>query len=227
MKKKKLFALIPARKGSKGIKDKNIIRLNKKYLIEHTFDQAKKSKKIDKIFVSSNDDRILKLTRKFKKIRFIKRKNYLSNSKALLSEVIIDFLNYIEKRYDLKDVNIIILQPTSPLRTAQHIDKAVEQFNKRSKFPLISVSEPISNPNDIIFFDKKKIIPFNKSFVNKNRQDFTKCFYINGCIYISSAEYFKKNTTFFTKNSTIFKMDKKYSIEIDDYFDLQLIKTLI
>ena len=66
MKKKKLFALIPARKGSKGIKDKNIIRLNKKYLIEHTFDQAKKSKKIDKIFVSSNDDRILKLTRKFK-----------------------------------------------------------------------------------------------------------------------------------------------------------------
>ena len=71
-KKNQFFALIPARKGSKGVKNKNIVRLNNKHLIEYTLEQASKSKIINEIYVSSNDEKILKITKKFKKIKFIK-----------------------------------------------------------------------------------------------------------------------------------------------------------
>ena len=109
-----IFALIPARKGSKGVKNKNIVKLNNKHLIEHTINQVLKSKIVDKIFVSSNDERILKITNKYKKVYYITRKNYLSNSKALLKDVIINFLNLMENKFSLKKINLIILQPTSP-----------------------------------------------------------------------------------------------------------------
>ena len=226
-KKNQFFALIPARKGSKGVKNKNIVRLNNKHLIEYTLEQASKSKIINEIYVSSNDEKILKITKKFKKIKFIKRKNSLSNSKTLLKDVILDFLNFIKEKFNLKKINLIILQPTSPQRSANDIDMAIKLFNKKNKLPLISVSEPISNPNDIIYLNKKKIFPFNKSFINKNRQDFKECFYINGSIYITNAANYIKIPNFLTKNSTIFKMSKNHSIEIDDFFDLKIIKNLI
>jgi CMP-N-acetylneuraminic acid synthetase len=155
-KKNQFFALIPARKGSKGVKNKNIVRLNNKHLIEYTLEQASKSKIINEIYVSSNDEKILKITKKFKKIKFIKRKNSLSNSKTLLKDVILDFLNFIKEKFNLKKINLIILQPTSPQRSANDIDMAIKLFNKKNKLPLISVSEPISNPNDIIYLNKKK-----------------------------------------------------------------------
>ena len=222
-----IFALIPARKGSKGVKNKNIVKLNNKHLIEHTIIQVLKSKIVDKIFVSSNDERILKITNKYKKVYYITRKNYLSNSKALLKDVIINFLNLMENKFSLKKINLIILQPTSPQRRVEDIDKAIKLFFKKKKFPLISVSEPISNPNDVIYLNRNKISFFNKKFINQNRQKFKKCFYVNGSIYITNGENYIKNPSFLTKNSTIYKMDKKHSIEIDDYFDLKIIKNII
>ena len=228
MKKKNYFiALIPARKGSKGVKNKNIVRINNKYLIEHTLEQALKSKIIDKIYVSSNDKRVEKITKKFKKVNFLFRKNSLSNSKTLLKKVILDFFNFLNNGYDLKRLNLVLLQPTSPQRKAKDIDKAIKLFKKKRKFPLISVSEPISNPNDIIYKNKKRIFSLNKKFNNKNRQDFKSCLYINGSIYIANAKNYIKKPNFLTKNSTIFKMNKKHSIEIDDYFDLKIIKNLV
>ena len=228
MKKKDHFiALIPARKGSKGVKNKNIVKINNKYLVEYTLKHALKSKIIDEIYVSSNDKRIKKITEKFKKVNFLFRKNSLSNAKTLLKKVILDFLNFINDHYDLKKINLVLLQPTSPQRKAKDIDEAIKLFKKKRKFPLISASEPISNPNDIIYLNKKKIFSLNKTFNNKNRQDFKSYLYINGSIYITNAKSYIKKPNFLTKNSTIFKMDKKHSIEIDDYFDLKMIKNLV
>jgi CMP-N-acetylneuraminic acid synthetase len=228
MRKKNYFiALIPARKGSKGVKNKNIVKINNKYLIEHTLEQALKSKIIDKIYVSSNDKRIKKITEKFKKVNFLQRKNYLSNSKTLMKKVILDFFNFLKNSYDLKIINLVLLQPTSPQRKAKDIDKAIRLFNKQSKYPLISASEPISNPNDVVYINKKKLFSLRKTFENKNRQDFKDYLFINGSIYIANAKNYIKKPNFLTKNSTIFKMDKKHSIEINDYFDLKIIKEIM
>jgi len=168
MKKKDHFiALIPARKGSKGVKNKNIVKINNKYLIEYTLKHALKSKIIDEIYVSSNDKRIKKITEKFKKVNFLFRKNSLSNSKTLLKKVILDFLNFINNDYDLKKINLVLLQPTSPQRKAKDIDEAIKLFKKKRKFPLISASEPISNPNDIIYLNKKKYFLLIKHLIIK------------------------------------------------------------
>ncbi len=226
-KKNYFIALIPARKGSKGVKNKNIVRINNKYLIEHTLEQALKSKIIDKVYVSSNDKRIKKITETFKKVNFLFRKNSLSNSKTLMKKVILDFLYFLKNSYDLKKINLVLLQPTSPQRKAKDIDKAIRLFKKQSKFPLISASEPISNPHDLIYTKKNKLFSFNKTFENKNRQDFKSYLFINGSIYIANAKNYIKKPNFLTRNSTIFKMGKKHSIEINDYFDLKIIKDII
>ena len=139
-KKDQFFALIPARKGSLGVKNKNVVKINNKHLIDYTLLQASQSKIIDQIYVSSNDHRVLKITKRYKKIQFIKRKDNLSGSKVLMKDVILDFLNFIEKSFDLKKINLIILQPTSPQREAIDIDKAIRLFKKKKNFPLLSFS---------------------------------------------------------------------------------------
>ena len=226
-KKEQFFAFIPARKGSLGVKNKNVIKINNKHLIEYTLHQASKSKIIDQIYVSSNDDRVLKITKKFKRITYIQRKNSLSNSKTLMKDVILDFLSSIEKNSDLKNVNLVLLQPTSPQRKAIDIDNAIRLFKKKNYYPLLSFSEPISSPNNAVYLIKKKLFPFKKSFENKNRQDFKKCLCINGSIYIVNAKNYIRSPNLLTSNSTVFEMHKKHSIQIDDYFDIKLIKHFI
>ena len=226
-KKEQFFAFIPARKGSLGVKNKNVIKINNKHLIEYTLQQASKSKIIDQIYVSSNDDRVLKITKKYKKIHFIKRKDALSNSKVLMKDVILNFINFIKKSFNLKKINLIILQPTSPQRKAIDIDNAIRLFKKKNYYPLLSFSEPISSPNNVVYLIKKKLFPFKKSFTSKNRQDYKKSLYINGSIYIVNAKKYFKDPHLLTKYSTVYEMEKKHSIQIDDYFDLKLIKNFI
>lgn len=226
-KKNQFFGFIPARKGSVRVKNKNVIKLNNKSLIEYTFDQASRSKTIDQIYVSSNDDRVLKISKKFKKVKYVKRKNSLSNSKTLMSEVILDFLGSIKKSYDLQKVNLVILQPTSPQRKYTDIDKAVRLFKKKNFKPLISLSEPITNPDYIYYLKDKKLAPLNKSLDSRKRKNIKKFLCINGSIYIVNARSYLKDPNILKKNSTIFEMDKKHSIQIDDYYDLNMMKNLM
>ncbi len=226
-KKNQFFGFIPARKGSVRVKNKNIIRLNNKSLIEYTFDQVSRSKKIDQIYVSSNDDKVLEISKKFKKVKYIKRKNSLSNSKTLMREVILDFLDSIKKSYDLQKVNLVILQPTSPQRKYTDIDKAIRLFKKKKFKPLISLSEPITNPHYIYYLKNKKLVPLNKSLESQKRQNIKKFLCINGSIYILNAKSYLKNPNILKKNSTIFEMNKKHSIQIDDYYDLIMMKNLM
>ena len=226
-KKEQFFAFIPARKGSTGVKNKNVIKINNKHLIEYTLLEASKSKLIDQTYVSSNDNRVLKITKKYKKVKFIKRKNTLSTSKTLMKDVILDFLKFLKQDFDLKKIYLIILQPKSPQREANDIDNAIKLFKKKKKFPLVSFSEPISSPNNFVYMKRKKLFPFGKSFFNKNRQEFKKALYVNGSIYILNGKNYINDPNLLKKNSTAYIMDKKHSIQIDDYFDLKLIKDFI
>ena len=103
----------------------------------------------------------------------------------------------------------------------------MDYLKKKKKLPLISFSEPISNPNNVVYINKKKLVSFKKFSRDKNRQDFRKNFLINGSIYIVNANNYIKNTNLLRKNSTAFLMGKEHSIQIDDYIDLKLVKNLI
>ncbi len=227
MKKKFFLGFIPARKGSQGIKNKNLILLKKKKLVEYSIKSSLGSSLIDQTFVSTDDIRILNFSSKFKNVIFYKRSKSLSSSKSLMKNVILNFIKKIKKNYNLKNLYIVLLQPTSPLRSSKDINNAIRFFLKKKAKSLVSVSDPISHPQNIVFENKKTVSNLILNQKETNRQNFKKFYYINGSIFIINASNFLKSKKFINKSTLLFKMTKKHSIEIDDLIDLKLIKALI
>ena len=131
-KKDKVIALIPARKGSKGIKNKNLLKINKRSLVEIAINNAKNSKYIDKIYLSSDSNKILKISYLFNNVLTHKRNKNSSNDKSTSKDVLKDFISK-NKRYTSEGIILIYLQPTSPMKNHYHIDNAIKLFKKKKK----------------------------------------------------------------------------------------------
>ncbi len=226
MNKKKIniIALIPAKKNSKELKNKNLKKLNGLSLVELAILNAKKSKLIQKIYLSSDSDKILKIGEN-QKINVIKRKKRLSTYSASANSVILDFVkNKIVN--DHKDNIVIYLQPTSPFRNNIHIDLAVKYFIKKKLRFLISV---IENKNFFKSFRKKKeyLRPYFKDkLVTKNRQNLERIYSPNGAIYIFYSSDFIKNKKLTFRKSGYYIMSKIDSIDIDSKEDYELARIL-
>ena len=220
------IAIIPARSGSKGIVNKNTTIINKKKLIEYTFQVAKKSKHIKKIFVTTNDKNVINVAKKYKYIKILLRKKKLSLSKSLISEAIHDALK--RSRTEFPNIsNFILLQPTSPQRTLIDIENAIKIFKKNKHENLISISEPINHPSEMISFSKNKYSFLIKKKKQMNRQEYKQFYFINGSIFIGSINKFLKNKNFLDDKNIFFKMDKKNSIDINNEFDKELVKNFL
>jgi len=226
MNKKKIntIAFIPAKKNSKELKNKNLKKLNDLSLVELTILNAKKSKLIDKIYLSSDSDKILKIGTN-QKIDVIKRKKNLSTYSVSANPVILDFVkNKIKNNH--QDNIIIYLQPTSPFRNNMHIDLAIEYFIKKKLRFLVSVTE---NKNFFKSLYKKNtyLYPFfNDNFITNNRQNLEKIYSPNGAIYIFYARDFIKNKKLTFRKSGYYIMNKIDSIDIDDKEDYELARYL-
>ena len=155
MKKKLDFiAIIPARAGSRGILNKNTTIINNKKLIEYTFEIVQKTKIIKKIFLTTNDPKVIKVAKNYKKIDILLRTKKLSQSNALMSDTIYDALNKIKINFPNVS-NFVLLQPTSPQRTLKDIETAIRTFKRNKNKNLISISEPINHPYEMLSFSKK------------------------------------------------------------------------
>jgi CMP-N,N'-diacetyllegionaminic acid synthase len=224
----KVLAIIPARGGSKGIPKKNIANLNGKPLICYTIDAAKKSKTIDRIFLSSNDDEIINVSKKNDLYSLYIRPNELSNDTALTTEAIFHAVDWLKSTESYNPDIIMILQPTSPLRTPEDIDNAVEQFIESSKNCLVSVNEMVEHPYECV----KNIETESWGYLEEQdtmatrRQDYNdKFYYINGAIYITTVDFFNKERVFIKENSTSFYiMPPERSVDIDNYSDLEKVE---
>ena len=224
-KRLKIIGLIPAKQNSKGLKNKNIKKLNNLSLIEIAILASKNSKIINETYISSDSNKILDIGKEYK-INTTKRKKKFSNFSSTANDVILDFINSIEEVY--KDYNLVIvyLQPTSPFRNHKHIDLALKEFFKKKSRILLSVSE---NKNFYKSFtnNKNKISPFFLyKNVTKNRQNFKEVYSPNGAIYAFFAKEFKKKCELNFKNSGFFLMNKIESIDIDDQEDYEFAKVL-
>ena len=135
-----IIAIIPARRGSKGIKNKNRVLLNGKPLISYSIEAAIKSAYIETIVVSSDDDEILKISQGYN-ISVINRPKELSDDFITLEPVILNVLD-IFPGYDY----FVLLQPTSPLRAVEHIDNAIELLLNSQCDAVISVTKPTKSP---------------------------------------------------------------------------------
>lgn len=206
-KNKKILALITARKNSVRLKKKNFLTFFKKPLIYWTISSALKSKYLDSIYVSTDMVEILKFSKKFKKIKTLRRKRSLSTSNISSYEVINDFLKK-QKNYDY----ICLLQPTSPLRTNADIDSSIEKIVEKNCTSLISISKRV-NGNLKVSLNTEGLLN-NKS---KNKSEY----YINGAVYITKMGKKKTIKSFMTSKTLGYIMPKSRSIDIDNLKDFK------
>ena len=218
--KKKYVCIIPARGGSKTIKNKNIVLLNKRPLIFYTIKSAINSKVFDEIILSSDSNKVLEFANKYK-ITEHKRSKLNSSDTSSTHKAIKEILK--NKNFNLEKKNIVILQPTSPFRTSKHIIEAVKKFDKDSNADsLVSVQECYHNmiPNNLMKL-KKGYLKFNISKNIIRRQDEPIFFARNGAaIYITSFNKIKKYIV--GGNILHYEMNKIESLDINDKFDLEL-----
>jgi len=224
----KNIGIIPARGGSKGIPQKNIVRLNGLPLINYTISAGLKSKYLSKVVVSSDDDKILKISKKAG-ADVLKRPAHLAKDSTHINEAITDVIENLSQNNENFDL-AVVLQPTSPLRNFKHIDDAFELLYNSKRTSLISVYELGVFPNKCFTINEKGflngLVDNDKPFAN--RQDLPMTFMPNGAIYIFKIkDYIENNFSFPIKQIVPFIMSKSDSIDIDNYGDIDKVAEML
>ena len=223
MKNKKVLAVIPARGGSKGIKNKNLSVINGKTLVDISIIEALKSKMITQIILTSDSKKILNIGKKYKQVILHQRPKNLSNDKSKIVDVL---LNLIQKK-DLADI-IVLLQPTSPFRNYKDIDQCLKKMIKNDYKTAVSVRKLNFNPKWLFKINSnEKIKPIYKRFPKStNRQDSEEFYEFSGDIYASKITWLKKKKTFVSNKTLSYLMKDKKNIDIDEPFDLKIARLL-
>jgi len=220
---KSFLAIIPARGGSKRLPKKNVLDLNGKPLIEWSIEAGLKSKYIDKVVVTSDAAEILDIAES-SGVSVINRPVELASDTATTFDAIKHTINNVNN-YDY----IVLLQPTSPLRTAQHIDEAIEILFERSADAVVSVCEVDHSPlwsNTLPNNDNMSNF-IRDDVLNKRSQDLEVYYRLNGAIYICDINRLLQEERFLLKeNIFAYKMDKSVSIDIDEEIDLKIAQAL-
>jgi len=227
LKNKKILAIIPARGGSRRLPGKNIRKLLGKPLIVWTIEQAKKSKYIDKLIVSTDDKTIAKISKKYgAEVPFLRPKELARDSTKII-DVILNLLSLLKKENYIPDI-IALLQPTSPLRTVKDIDNAIELFLKNKCESVISIYESGHSPYWSFKIEKKYLKPvFGWKYFKMRRQDLPKSYTPNGAIYITTTKILHKYKSFYTNKILSYIMPKERSIDIDNEIDFKLTELIL
>ena len=221
---KTFLAIIPARGGSKRLPRKNVLDLCGKPLIAYTIEAALKSKYLDKVIVSSDDEEILNISSNFG-ADIIKRPIDLANDTATTFDAIKHTIDNFEK-YDY----IVLLQPTSPLRNEKHIDEAIELLEKKKADAIVSVCEMEHSPlwSNTLPKDGSMSNFLKDEILNKRSQDLDKFYRLNGAIYICKTEKLIENKSFLLKNNIFaYIMDREHSVDIDEKIDFSIAQILM
>lgn len=221
MKIKQVHAIILARGGSKGIKNKNLILVNKKPLIYWSIKSCLESKKISCTWVSSDNKKILNIAKKFG-AKIIIRPKYLASDKASSDDAWLHAVNYIEKSY--KTDIIVGVQPTSPIRSKFDFDKAIRKYKFEKLDSLFSAN--ITNDTNFWEFKNSKFSANYNFKKRKMRQDLNKKYLENGSFYIFDMKKFKKEKCRLFGKIGVYLMNKLKSFQIDDFDDLKLINSI-
>ena len=224
---KKILCIIPARKNSKGIKNKNFKKINGKPLIFYPIKASLKSRFIDRIIFSSDSKIYQKFAIKLGADSTFIRSKKLSTDKILTFDVLKDVLYRLNKNRFFYDI-IVLLEPTSPFTTSQDIDNAIKIIVDKKFNSLVSVVDSSKFSIDFQFKKQKNnlIKPLQMKNVHRRRQDVEKTLVLEGSIYISNVRDFLKNRGFISNKTYGYELPKWKSIEIDDQHDLMLARLL-
>lgn len=221
------IAIIPARCGSKGLKDKNIKLLCGKPLISYTIEAAIQSKMFSTIMVSTDSIEYAEITKRYgAQVPFLRNPTNASDSATTWSVVreVLEYYNGIGQQYD----TFALLQPTSPLRSFKNIQEAYGLFHQKDADAVVSVCEMEHSPlwcntlSDDLCMNR-----FISQTSYKGRQQLHTYYRINGAIYISNIKEFEKNEFLYRENCYAYIMSQEESIDIDTINDFMFAELLL
>ena len=220
----KFVALITARGGSKGLPRKNILPVNGKPLIAWSIEAALNCAHVGDVFVSTDDQEIATISISFG-AKIIYRPPELASDEASSVDVVSHAINWLEHNMISSD-NIVLLQPTSPLRTSNHLDEALTLFSVKKADFIISVFEPHHTP--IKSYIEREDGSIEGLYTNEapymRRQDLPRAYQPNGAIYAFSKTKFKLNNNFPLTKTYPFVMSALDSVDIDVLDDLLIVE---
>lgn len=218
----KSIAIIPARSGSKGLKDKNIKELNGKPMMAYSIGAALRSNRFDCVHVSTDSEQYAEIARTYgADVPFLRERTLAQDHTSTW-----DALRYVIRKYEEMGQRfdlVTLLQPTSPLRDENDICNAFQIFEEKNADAVISVCELEhsvqicntlgENGSMNQFIDSNKVGP---------RQAHETFYRINGAIYIQKTQMLMKKENLYNENSYAYVMDKVNSIDVDDLFDFRM-----
>ena len=222
------IAIIPARSGSKGLKDKNIRDLNGKPLLAYTIEAALKSKCFDVVMVSTDSKKYAKIAKEYGAVAPFLRSEETSKDNSSPWDVCKEVLDRYKKMGEEFDT-FALLQPTSPLRNAKDIRNAYEELKEKKANAVVSMCELECSMHLVNTLPKSLSM---KGFIsqeqyNKRRQDIRKYYHFNGAIYISKVKTFYKHMNIYDDKCYAYIMDRNRSYDIDDKDDYKIVEALM
>lgn len=220
------IAIIPARSGSKGVKDKNIRELAGKPLMAHTIEAALKSGQFDEVMVSTDSEHYAEIAREYgAKVPFLRSEANASDT-ASSWDMIEEVLKKYEEMGEHFD-SFCLLQPTSPLRDAEDIAEAYELFREKANFAVISVCEAEHSPLWCGHLPESgEFLDFITPEGMNQRQGGGKFYRLNGALYIVDTQKFKTDRFFYKEGSYAYVMSQMKSVDIDTEIDFKLAELL-
>ncbi len=221
----RILAVIPARGGSKGIKDKNIYPIKDKPLIAYTIEAGLGSRYVDLVMVSTDSETIASKAKEYGAEVPFMRPDELAGDTSKTIDAIVDVLKRLDAMGEKFDV-LVLLQPTSPLRNSGDIDGAIELFYKEDKRSLLSVNKALENPVLYRKLEGNRAVPVLSQNSTVRRQDFETYYRVNGAIYINSIPEISEATSF-NDNETAFVMPTERCVDIDSMEDIYKAEKLL
>ncbi|MFD2170090.1 cytidylyltransferase domain-containing protein [Tumebacillus lipolyticus] len=220
---RRVLAVIPARGGSKGVPRKNIRDLAGKPLLAWSIEAAKRSDHIDRVIVSSEDGEILDVAKAWgADVPFVRPELLARDETPGIDPI----LHALEQLPDYEYV--VLLQPTSPLRTAEDIDRCIEQM-LRAKAPCcVTVTEPAKSPYWMYTLGAdNRIEPLIQAEQVARRQDLPPAYALNGAVYVAETEWLKRSKSFLAAGVVAHIMPGERSLDIDTELDLYLAEAML
>ena len=213
-----VVALIPARSGSVGLKNKNIKIFNGKPLIYYAIKSAKQSKLINDVIVSSDSEKILNISKKYGATTLLRPKKY-ATSKSTDLDVIKNLVENLEKKIDI----LVFLRPTNPFRTGKDIDSCINKIFEGDFSSIRSVSNCIYPPYWLKTIKKKYLRDlYPKKLSERRRQDLPEVYMANGAIEVIGSKVLSKLKNRFGNKVGYYFMPNICAYDIDDYVDFRI-----
>lgn len=228
---RKRIAVISARGGSKGIPRKNIMDIAGKPLIAYSIEaglEAKEKGILDKVIVSTDDEEIAEISRQYGAEVPFMRPEELASDSAKSVDLLIHAAEFYRNQGVVYD-DMLLLQPTTPMRTGQDIIDAFAIYDAEGADSLISCYQEEYICDLVTYYkDGDEAVPVNpKHNAGVRRQELPDLYVRNGAIYISNIEYMIREHKIFGGKLAMYVMPKERSVNIDTYYDVELARFLV